>query len=1441
MSNNKLRIIIQNFALLSFTSLAIYSQNIMADENPDTRPKAHVALAHIPLHAAGTMDKPTMALALSVEYPTVGALYRDEYDLSDPKEYIGYFYSKGCYEYIQDKEDSKKSRFRFVKESSEKYRCSNSDGTGNEYFSGNFLNWASSSSIDMLRLALSGGDRFIDEDDFTVLQRAIIPAGNPQVACFWNHKMFFPRKGIKSNRDNNFYGAIPDSLANQAFNISMIGESDKKKEASIWISSKHDGIYFNTGNAPSERSWNDACDISKEVESFKKFIQGKQQYTIDKKKYETPVINDDGFFYARVEVCTKSANGMVEDYKDFNLCTQQPNGNFKPTGVIQKHANDLRIAAFGYALEHKSDSTLYGGVLRAPMRYVGPKTFDIYGRELSKPNPYAEWDPNTGIFYTNPYGKKDIDDGIALGPSKGLENSGVINYLNKFGRTGTEFSTSSTDKNAPNSDKDLTSTHYFGEYKFKDPISSLYYTVLRYLQGEDVMPESIKDLRDKSFDGFPIYTDWSQIDPFGDGRSKDQNYACLKTNIVTIGDIKAQEVSEWVPGGTSGKYKTIQQRFEPWRNHVTTKESFSKENTNKIIGYSFWAHANDIRGTGIVPDEKVRPGLRVKSFFFDVNEESLSSDIEKRSKNNPLYFAAKYGGYETDPFNPKGTYWTKNQADGTYPDPELGYPPGKADTTGISPTLNHNIWQRRSPDEINDSSIEKKARDPSTYYLQSDARSVLNAFNEIFSRVANNAQSIAQSDASGTSIKSGDQIKVYTANYELYSWAGDIVARTAKIDSASKDIYFEEDNEFRPAAALNQRNSDSRNIVLGLGNQSSPQAVNFKWDKVASTPAAQHLKKASISAAEDDLGEARLEYLRGSRLNEGRKLGDTTFRIRKSVLGDIINAGVTYSGAPAARYADSDYQEFFKNNKARIPIVITGANDGMLHAFAAENQDVYKKGDEVFAYIPSWLTPKLSSLVDSEYINNHQAFVDAPSAVGEAKFITSKPGWKTVLVSGTGGGGRGVFALDITDPSQFSPSSVLWEFTHEDDEDLGYVLGKPKILKFKVGADKERWFAAVASGVNNYQSNYESSPGSARPSLFLLALDKPDSEDWSRGVNYFKVSFPVDEKKLQTMPSGLIDFSPLLSTDGYVTHIYAGDLHGNLWKLDFTSNDKDHAGFKPSSAWSMGNLSAFKSKQPAPLYQAKNDETSAFQPISSAPLVINGPIINGSPTYFIAFGTGKYIEEYDINNIQQSFHVIYDNHSGGTKDIDRSSYILSGKRHLQQASIDRLNNQITIPPFTWGMPKNDDEAETVKSGWYFDFPHTSERSTLQPNHIYGTSFSFNTLIPDTNPNNQNVCGKDDATSNTYFMDINAGGKYTRSNIGILSQSLFLINEEKETTSEFDSTGRAKRKVHLDVINPGVEGIETSGTSYEEIIGRLSWRQIHNYKELRHRHAASLSE
>ncbi len=100
---------------------------------------------------------------------------------------------------------------------------------------------------------------------------------------------------------------------------------------------------------------------------------------------------------------------------------------------------------------------------------------------------------------------------------------------------------------------------------------------------------------------------------------------------------------------------------------------------------------------------------------------------------------------------------------------------------------------------------------------------------------------------------------------------------------------------------------------------------------------------------------------------------------------------------------------------------------GMLHAIETAT------GDEKWAYIPSVLLGKLKNDRTDENAPQDFAAVDgSPTAVDVYYDPPNIDGtakqWRTILASPGGKGGKYIFALDITDPVNWS---VLWEFTSD--------------------------------------------------------------------------------------------------------------------------------------------------------------------------------------------------------------------------------------------------------------------------------------------------------------------------------------------------------------------------------------------------------------------------
>lgn len=1355
-----------------------------------------ISLAAEPLYAKGTSDKPTLTLALSVEFPTVGAQYTkpgsstsdDSY--APTNDYIGYFNSESCYIYNNAPTETPASGLtstdykRFERSSAATNRA-----CGGAAFSGNFMNWATSSAIDILRLGLTGGDRIIDTSDITILQRAII------LTSMFNDS-YFPSK------------VLPSAYVADAVPSTLKGTHN----GNIYVANCLNRVHFGTQVTGSCGAPGNNGNLG---------VTGGTAGT-------TALATTQNYFFTRVKVCDTDGSGALLDTRKFNdefYCLKYPNGKYKPVGNLQKYSDRLRISVFGYL--NQSGTARYGGVLRAPMKYVGPKYYDVNGSLVSGVNPRLEWSENSGVFVKDP-------EGYATATPEGI--SGAINYLNQFGRTGT----------TP------------GTYKTNDPVGELYYEALRYLQGlpptsgTSISTSPTYGMTAADKDGFPVYSSWTDPHTGGD---KTKDYTCLKNNLLTIADIgthadkyipgnsrtgnddlaRTYNIAEnepdfinWTkivgafeanqtlnythvvsgtptvfstinPNSSTGNYKLYTSLYNSASDNAGTQNTGAGSAAYYMAGMAYWAKNHDIRGTDWTGtssgtnNEKQRPGMRVTTYTIDVNQNASSSAVDTRRKSQ-LFLAAKYGGFN-DASGKGNPYYTKN----------------------VSGALiaSNAVWDKSDINSFNPT----EAGEARTHYLSSSAKGLLATLGNIFENIAREGNSIAGGAISTQRLTTTGGF-VYQAQFDPADWSGDLVSQYVRVD-ASDVVTFSSGSAADPhqwyagakldATIAANPDTSTRNIVVGKTTASTTAtATNFNWTEI-DADLQTALQKATPSLASDGLGESRLNFIRGSRALEG-----TTFRKRGSILGDIINSGVAFSGAPSTKISAANYQAFYTANKDRTKALFVGANDGMLHAFNSAN------GNEIFAYIPSWLGPKLPALTNTTYnTGNHQSFVDGSPAISEAEIGTD---WKTVLVSGTGGGGQGVFALDITNPDQFSSSKVMWEFTDRDDADMGNVVGRPQILKFRTSSPGStavyKWFAAIPSGVNNYVNDgYFSTTG--KPAIFLLDLSKPANAAWTLGSNYFKISLPISSTLSATKPTGLPNMRVTGGPSGEVATIFAGDLQGNLWKMNFLPWGSDD--------WNIEKLSPFQSTSatptPIPFYIAK-DDTGDIQPITMEPTITRGP---GGGTV-IAFGTGKYMEATDnIVNVStqvQSFYALLDNNLISA-DASSPSSIISGKGRLKAGSISSTG-VISVPSFVWGRATSDADT-TQRSGWYFNYPSSGEKQ-ISSLSIFGKTVIFGSIIP---PNAvTDPCG----SGNGFVYSVNlatGSGLRELSQVGLLGEP-FVTEIGSLQVSISDSTGRRTRTAKGQIILQGSEGLQAISTQPTDIstVGRLSWRQINNYQDLK---------
>ena len=556
------------------------------------------------------------------------------------------------------------------------------------------------------------------------------------------------------------------------------------------------------------------------------------------------------------------------------------------------------------------------------------------------------------------------------------------------------------------------------------------------------------------------------------------------------------------------------------------------------------------------------------------------------------------------------------------------------------------------------------AKDP-----ESMARGLANALNSL--KVRNGA---ASASATSTPNVTKDDNDIFSATFRTVKWDGELVAQ--KIDPATGNLMPAV--TWQAQALLDNRAdlaTDSRTIYTLDGAGPSVSRKPFTWGNLTASERAFFdarcplLSQCSeLGAAEKALannGERMLEYLRGQKALE---VGSPTiYRDRDHTLGDIASAKPAYVRNPRRNYGDAGYTAFKAANATRQAMVYAAANDGMLHALNATT------GEEDWAYVPRIVMPNLFRLADNNYPNNHRYYVDGSPESADV-YINGE--WRTILVGGLNKGGRGYYALDITDPTN---PQVLWEFCSDaalcarSDADLGYTYGNPVITK---RPSDGQWVVIFTSGYNNV------SPGDGKGYFYVV--------DAADGTLLDKVGTNVGDT---ATPSGLARITGLAlnaQTNNTVSYVYGGDLLGNLWRLDMSS---------------MG-LSQLASL---------TDYAGATQPITSRPEL--GLCDN---QVMVFAGTGKYLGVSDLSDTQRQ--TMY-----GIKDstTSHSAFRTSGAVQQSFAPLGGGGYTITSNPV--------DLAATP--GWYVDFDqNTGERVNLDPQLIFG-----NLLVVTSQPTDISAC------------------------------------------------------------------------------------------------------
>jgi len=520
-------------------------------------------------------------------------------------------------------------------------------------------------------------------------------------------------------------------------------------------------------------------------------------------------------------------------------------------------------------------------------------------------------------------------------------------------------------------------------------------------------------------------------------------------------------------------------------------------------------------------------------------------------------------------------------------------------------------------------------------------------------------------------------------------------------------------------------------------------------------------------------GANLVNYLRGDpSYQQTTNATDPLYRYRRHMLGDIVGGSPVFVGAPVFSYGDNGYATYKSNQVNRKPMLYVAANDGMLHAFSAKIGD--DAGTELWAFVPSMVIPNLYKLANSNYSSNHQFFVDAPPVVGD---IQVNGTWKTILVGGLGAGGRGYYALDITDPN--SPVA-LWEFR---DDHLGLSYSAPIITKRANGT----WVVVFASGLNN---NVGSGDGNGR--LYMLNAATGAKVLTAAGNSTLITAIPTyttgtTAAGTSSTPSGLVKLNAWVDdpSNNTAKRFYGADQLGYVWRFD-----TDNLVAPNSAALPLARLQLSSGNTP--------------QPVSTR--VELAEVAYGSVNYpVVVVGTGRYLGSSDLTNTtQQSIYAIKDPMtSTGWGSVRGSSSIVQ-----QTLSVSGDSANVTSNAVDW----------STKMGWYVDFVNSGERVSVD------MALQYSTLAVVSSIPSSDTCTAS-GVSWLYYFNLANGGTVATS--GSSAGEKMGNNLGMGLTWVQLSDGSSRLLIPASNATLQIRRPNASATSSSTVPHRTSWRELSN--------------
>lgn len=647
-----------------------------------------------------------------------------------------------------------------------------------------------------------------------------------------------------------------------------------------------------------------------------------------------------------------------------------------------------------------------------------------------------------------------------------------------------------------------------------------------------------------------------------------------------------------------------------------------------------------------------------------------------------------------------------------------------------------------------------------TYFSAKDPAALQDSLHQAMSSIGQSDGSGAAAATSNLQPTEGDN-SIYIANYRTGAWDGELSAYA--MDTTTGEVMG--DPKWQAAAKLRTKitaDGDSRTIwtsdannnlvPFNTGSMANDQKAYFNETVQKSLSQYKTWTADQVKAANAD---TLVKFLRGQDPQvmvdkESKRL----YRERDKVLGDFVHSQPVFVRDPPFGFKDPGYAEFVAKHADRAGIVYAAANDGMLHAFDADS------GEERWAYIPPMVLPDLWQLANNDYADRHRYYLDGALTVSDVKIGTE---WRTMLIGAMGKGGRGFYALDITDPAT---PKVLWTYSADDNPNLGYSFGPAHITKVN-----EKWVAVLTSGYNNVAEGGKYD-GDGKGHVFVLDLSDPKMK-----ANVRDIATSAGSK---TNPSGLARLNIAafkFNDDNTAVAAYGGDLLGNMWRFDL----------KAGTVTQLINV-------------------GENRPIMAAPDLTEGP----DKSVIVYFGTGRFLGTSDLVVPKESASVTPQIVVGLKDDLENTKNLsLNAFVKQRMTSSDVTRNIVDAQKVNWSSDP----------GWYIELPSAGERVAVDLQLFEGTL-----LVPTVVPSASDC--QPGGYSWLYQFNGSGGAINDKAPLGtrmtspIVGMTVSKLPSGKPVIVIVTADGKRPKTVGLTKPKPG-----DGGNGGEVQTRRLQWREL----------------